>query len=59
VPSACIICLRPRPDGGEGLLVRGCFICPECEARIVSLSADDPDYGRYRQSLKEIWRRPG
>jgi len=56
----CILCRRgfSREDK-EGLWVRGHFICPSCEKKIVSLSRDDPDYEKYKWGLKKIWQRPG
>ncbi|HOV79105.1 MAG TPA: sigma factor G inhibitor Gin [Bacillota bacterium] len=58
-PAACILCRRPKQEDNRGLCVRGRFICPECEAKIIRLGRNDPDYEYYRSGLKKIWRRPG
>jgi DNA-directed RNA polymerase subunit RPC12/RpoP len=42
----------------RGLLVKGRYVCPECEARIIVLSRDDPDYDYYKLGLKKIWYWP-
>ena len=52
---ACIFCRRLRQEEGRGLWVKGRYICPECEARIIVLARDDPDYDYYKLGLKKIW----
>lgn len=58
IPS-CILCREPGQDLNQGLWIKGCYICPVCEARIIFLSRDDPDYDYYKWGLKKIWHWPG
>jgi len=51
----CILCRQIRRDDKQGLMVRGNYICPACEARIISLTRNDPDYHIYISGLKKIW----
>ncbi len=53
--SACILCRRLCRDDKKGLCLRGNYICPACEARIISLTRNDPDYDIYISGLKKIW----
>lgn len=55
---ACILCRRLWQGSDQGLYVKGHYICPECEARIIILSRDDPDYDYYKWGLKKIWYWP-
>lgn len=57
--SACILCRRFQWDGKHGLYLKGYYICPECEAKLVSLSENDPNYETYITGLKKIWSMPG
>jgi len=57
--TECILCRRLRQKNNQGLLVKGYYICPECEARIIVLSREDPDYDHYKWGLKKIWYCPG
>lgn len=51
----CILCRQSCPDRKQGLYVRGCYICLDCEAKIISISVNDPDYKVYMTGLKKIW----
>jgi hypothetical protein len=52
----CILCRHSCPDDiKKGLHIRGCYICLDCEAKIISLSVNDPDYKIYMKRLKKIW----
>ncbi|RJQ27546.1 MAG: sigma-G inhibitor, Gin [Peptococcaceae bacterium] len=55
----CLFCRQQRPVTGEGLLIRGYFICAACEAKITLLYREDPDYDFYLNGLKKIWHSPG
>jgi len=50
----CILCRSLRQKNNQGLLVKGNYICPECEARIIALTREDPDYDYYKWGLKKI-----
>ena len=52
---ACILCRKVRQHPYQGLSVKGHYICAACEARIIALSRDDPDYDHYKLGLKKIW----
>lgn len=54
-PQDCILCRRPFPDDRQGLHVRGCYICRDCEAKIISIPMEDPVYNIYMKRLKKIW----
>jgi len=54
----CILCQRLAQDCKQGLSVKGHYICPECEARIIVLTRDDPDYDYYKCGLKKLWYCP-
>jgi hypothetical protein len=41
-----------------GLMVKGRYICNECERRIIVLDREDPDYDYYKWGLKKIWCWP-
>lgn len=51
----CVICGNLR-GAGEGLIIRECYVCPQCELEIAGLSIDDPDYEYYISGLKRMWR---
>lgn len=53
--TACILCRQFRRDEKQGLYVRGNYICPACEVKIISLTRNDPDYDIYISGLKKIW----
>lgn len=55
----CILCERSCPDGKQGLYLRGCFICLDCEGKIISIPVDDPIYRIYMKKLKKIWSYAG
>lgn len=55
----CILCRRSSPEGKQGLRVRGCYICLDCEAKIISMPVDDPVYKIYMKRLKKIWSQAG
>lgn len=55
----CILCSQACPDTKKSLFVRRCYICPECEARIISISVNDPCYMIYITRLKKIWSQAG
>lgn len=55
---ACILCQRLSQGSKQDLFVRGHYICQECEARIIVLSRDDPDYDHYKLGLKKLWYWP-
>jgi uncharacterized protein YlaI len=57
-PEKCILCQCLRQKNNQGLLVKGHYICPECEARIIVLTREDPDYDYYKWGLKKIWYCP-
>ncbi|NLI12571.1 MAG: sigma-G inhibitor, Gin [Peptococcaceae bacterium] len=50
-----MLCRRLSRDDKKGLCLRGNYICPACEARIISLTRNDPDYDIYISGLKKIW----
>lgn len=50
--TICLICEEHKP---EGLQIWGKYICSGCEARIVSIKADDDDYDRVKEQLKKLW----
>ncbi|NLW38373.1 MAG: sigma-G inhibitor, Gin [Peptococcaceae bacterium] len=54
-----MLCRSLRQKNNQGLLVKGNYICPECEARIIALTREDPDYDYYKWGLKKIWYCPG
>ena len=54
-PRDCILCRRSCPDSRQGLHVRGHYICLDCEAKIISVSREDPAYEIYMEGLKKIW----
>ncbi len=54
----CILCQRFQHDSKRGLCLKGHYICPECEAKLISLSRNDPDYETYILGLKKIWSMP-
>ncbi|TEB08489.1 Inhibitor of sigma-G Gin [Pelotomaculum schinkii] len=54
----CILCRRPQLTAFEGLMVKGRYICNECERRIIVLDRGDPDYDYYKWGLKKIWCWP-
>ncbi|OPZ75546.1 MAG: Inhibitor of sigma-G Gin [Firmicutes bacterium ADurb.Bin456] len=56
--TKCIFCLCTRQKSDEGLLVQGHYICPGCEARIIALTREDPDYDYCKCGLKKIWYCP-
>lgn len=56
---SCILCRKLRQHPYHGLCIKGHYICPECEARIIVLTRDDPDYDYYKWGLKKIWHWPG
>lgn len=51
----CILCHKAMMAGEQALLVRGQCICPGCEARMVRLHTDDPQYDDYKNGLKKVW----
>ncbi|MDD2553125.1 MAG: sigma factor G inhibitor Gin [Desulfotomaculaceae bacterium] len=55
----CILCRRSCLDGKQGLYVRGCHICRDCEEKIISIAIDDPIYQIYIKKLKKIWSQAG
>lgn len=54
-PEECVICGRTG-GCGEGLYLRGWFICGNCEAGLVRSGCDSLLYGFYVRGLKKIWR---
>lgn len=54
-PVTCGPCIICAAAGGEGLAVRGRYICERCEARIVRLQVSDPQYDFFRERLKLLW----
>lgn len=54
----CILCRRSKLDDYKDLLVKGRYICCECERRIIFLDNDDPEYDFYKWGLKKIWYWP-
>lgn len=56
---SCILCRKCLQHHDSGLWIKGHYICPQCEARIIVLSRDDPDYDHYKWGLKKIWHCPG
>ncbi|MFZ5650633.1 MAG: sigma factor G inhibitor Gin [Bacillota bacterium] len=54
----CIFCGQ---EGGyvDGLLLRGSFICRDCERNMLNSSCRDFVYSFYIKGLKKIWRCAG
>jgi DNA-directed RNA polymerase subunit RPC12/RpoP len=52
---ACILCRQLWREDDRGLYIKGRYICPECETRILMLSRNDPDYDYCKWGLKKIW----
>ncbi|MCL6610396.1 MAG: sigma factor G inhibitor Gin [Peptococcaceae bacterium] len=51
----CLIC-GGRGDGGDGITLRGGFICGYCERKLVNTGCDGLLYHFYVNGLKKIWR---
>ncbi|MFZ5646177.1 MAG: sigma factor G inhibitor Gin [Bacillota bacterium] len=54
----CIICGQEGVYV-DGLLLRGSFICGDCEHKLVNSRCCDYIYGLYINGLKKIWRCTG
>lgn len=48
----CIFCEELHP---EGILLRGKFICSQCENELLNTQVDEPAYQTYKEGLKLIW----
>ncbi|OPX85159.1 MAG: Inhibitor of sigma-G Gin [Pelotomaculum sp. PtaB.Bin104] len=51
----CILCRELALETEQALRVNGHCICSGCEARIVGLRAEDPEYDYYKNGLKKVW----
>ncbi|MDD4168912.1 MAG: sigma factor G inhibitor Gin [Desulfotomaculaceae bacterium] len=51
----CILCQCDMVNDEQALLVKGHHICTSCEARIVRLHTDAPEYDHYKNGLKKVW----
>lgn len=51
----CLFC-GSAGSAGDGILLRGRFICGTCERNIVNTGCDSLIYSFYVYGLKKIWR---
>lgn len=53
--ATCIFCGIHYLNPKDGLLIRGKYICPDCEMRLSLTNSGEPEYDHYMSGLKNIW----
>lgn len=52
----CLICGKESNRCGDGLTLKGMYICCCCEREMISTPCDHSLYSFYVSGLKKIWR---
>lgn len=49
----CCIC---NGTGNRGIILLDKYICRECELNLVRTVIDEPEYEKFRNAIKDIWK---